>query len=82
MNRHPILDIVATQVLRVLQYLPSKYKAEIFYGSIVKLDRYGFLELKLILLSQNYPTDWNNLISPSSLSRSPQSPQTASLSES
>ena len=55
MNRHPILDIVAAQVLRVLQYLSSKYKAEIFYGSIVKLARYGLLELKLIIFSQNYP---------------------------
>ena len=82
MNRHPVLDVVAAQVLGVLQYLPSKYKAEIFYGSIVELARYGFLELKLILLSQNYPTGWNNSILPSSLSRSPQSPQTASLSES
>ena len=57
MNRHPILDIVAAQVLSVLQYLSSKYKAEIFYGSIVKLARYGLLELKLILYSQNYPKD-------------------------
>ena len=46
MNRHAILDIVVAQVLRVLQYLSSKYKAEIFYGSIVKLARYGLLELK------------------------------------
>ena len=79
MNRHPILDIVATQVLRVLQYLSSKYKAEIFYGSIAKLARYGLLELKLILFSQNYPRDGKKSILPSSLLHSPQSPQTASL---
>ena len=47
MNRHPILDIVAAQVLCVLQYLSSEYKAEIFNRSIVKLARYGLLELKL-----------------------------------
>ena len=65
MNRHPVLDVVAAQGLCVLQYLPSEYKAEIFYGSIVKLAGYGLLELKLILFSQNYPTDWNKLTLPS-----------------
>ena len=67
MNRHPILDIVAAQVLRVLQYLSSKYKAEIFYGSVVKLARYGLLELKLILFSQNYTRDGENSGLPFSL---------------
>ena len=48
MNRHPILDVVTAQVLRVLQDLSGKYKAEIFNRSIVKLERYCLFELKII----------------------------------
>ena len=48
MNGHPVFNVVAAQILRVLQDLPGKYKAEIFNWSIVKLQRYRLFELKII----------------------------------
>ena len=46
MNCHPVFNVVAAQVFRVLQDLPGKDKAEIFNWSIVKLERYRLFELK------------------------------------
>ena len=45
-DRHPVLDVVRPQVLGVLQDLTGKDETQVLDGSIVKLNGYGFFELK------------------------------------